>query len=209
MITEIGTLTSRHQRQDAVLGEQPAGDQADGQAPARYGPIDPEGPGPLLGLGEGHVDQRERGWGHKGGESALQGSGHEKHRGVRRQASEGRRGGKAQQPHQENPLSPHVVSQAAPEQEQAPEGDGVGGDDPLAVGGADVQSLLGGRQGDVDDGGVDHDHQLRQGQHHQDPLAATGSGTDVGPRCTSSRCGHDWTSSFSGVQGVVRSGAMA
>ena len=49
------------------------------------------------------------------------------------------------------------------------------GDDPLPVGGAEVQGLLRAGQRDVHDRGVQHDHQLREQQDREDRPAARGS----------------------------------
>ena len=63
------------------------------------------------------------------------------------QAAEGGRPGEAEQPHQQDPLASHVVGDAAAEEQQAAEGERVGRDHPLPVGGADVQGVLGARAG--------------------------------------------------------------
>ena len=65
-----------------------------------------------------------------------------------------------------------------PEEEQAGEGEGVGGQHPLAVGGRDVQGPLGRGQGDDHHGGVEHHHELGHGDDGQRPEAL---GVEVGP----------------------------
>ena len=50
---------------------------------------------------------------------------------------------KPSRPDQQDPLAPDVVGDPAAEQQQAAEGQGVGRDHPLPVGGGDVQRLLG------------------------------------------------------------------
>ena len=117
-----------------VLGQHAAEDEADGGAAAGDAAVDAEGAGPLLGLGEGDREQREGGGGHDGGEGALQGPGAEEHGRVLGQPAEGRGAGEAEQADDEHPLAPEVVGDAAAEQQQAAEGQGVGGQHPLAVG---------------------------------------------------------------------------
>ena len=53
---------------------------------------------------------------------ALQGPGGEEQAGVGGQAADGRRPGEAEQPDQQDPFAPHVVGDAAAEEQQAAEG---------------------------------------------------------------------------------------
>ena len=133
--------------------------------------VDGEGPGPLLGLGEGDRQQREGGRRHDGGEGALEGPGAEEHGRVLGQAAQGRGGGEADQADDEHPLAAEVVGDAAAEEQQPGEGQGVGGQHPLAVGRRDVQGTLGRGQGDDDHGGVEHHHELGHGDDGQRPEA--------------------------------------
>ncbi len=137
-------LTSRRPAPGGVLGEDPADDQADGQAATGDGAPDAEGPGPLAGFGEGDGQQREGRGGHQGGEAALQGPGGEEQAGVGGEAADApTRPAKPSRPDQQDPLAPHVVGDAAAEEQQAAEGQRVGRDHPLPVGGGDVQGVLG------------------------------------------------------------------
>ena len=63
-----------------------------------------------------------------------------------------------------------VVGDPTAEQQQTPEGQGVGAQDPLAVGDRDVQSVLGRRQRHDDDGGVEDNHQLGDANDRESPV---------------------------------------
>ena len=65
-----------------------------------------------------------------------------------------------------------LASDPAAEQQQATEGQRVGGDHPLPVGVREAQVALGGRQSDVHDGAVEDSYQLGEGNDHQNPPAA-------------------------------------
>ena len=160
------------------LGQHAAQDEADGGAAAGDAAVDGEGPGPLLGLGEGHREQRQGGGRHDGGEGTLQGAGAEEHGRVLGQAAEGGGAGEADEADHEHPLAPEVVGDAAAEEQQAGEGEGVGGQHPLAVGGRDVQGPLGRGQGDDHHRGVEHHHELGHRDDGQRPEAL---GVEVRP----------------------------
>ncbi len=150
-----------------VLGQQTAEDQTDRTATTGDGAVDAERLGALLGLGEHDRQQRERGRGEQGAEDTLEGAGAEQHRGVGGGAAE--RGGQCEagQTDDEGALAPPQVGHPATEQQQPAEGQRVRGDHPLAVAVGDAQVLLGGRQRDVHDGGVQDDHQLREADEYQ------------------------------------------
>ena len=159
------------------LGQGPTENQADGRSPTGDGAIHAEGAGTLPGLGEGDGQNRQGGRGHDGGESTLKGPGAEKHGLVLRQSAEGGSGAETEEAHDEHPTTAQVVGDAAPQQQQAPEGQGVRAHHPLAIGHRDVQGPLSRRQGHDDDRGVQDDHELGQGDHGQGPVALR-----VGPR---------------------------
>ncbi len=164
------------------LGEHTAEDEADGGAPAGDRTVDTEGGRPLLDLGEGHRDERESCRSEQRTEGALQGAGAEEHRRVDSHAAESRCAGEAEQPEDEGALAPDIVGDAAAEQQQATEGQGVGGDHPLAVGRRDVQRALGRGEGDRHDGRVEHHHQLGDGDDGQgQPAPGIGPGGGTGP----------------------------
>ena len=72
----------------------------------------------------------------------------------------------------EHAAAAEQVGGAAGQQEQAAEGQHVGVDDPGEGGGAEAEVGLDGRQGDVDDGGVEHDHELGGDQQPERQRAA-------------------------------------
>jgi hypothetical protein len=156
-------LTSRHHRQEAYCVRTPPDRRAAAGDPA----VHAEGLGPLGRLGEGDGDQGEGGRRHEGGEPTLQRPGPEQHGRVLGDAAERGGEGEADQADDEHALTAHEVGDPAAEQQQATEGQGVGGDDPLAVVDRDVQRLLGRRQGDRHDRRVEHDHQLGDGDNRQ------------------------------------------
>jgi hypothetical protein len=94
-------------------------------------------------------------------------------------AEKGRRG-KQQQPEDEHPPPAKNVAGAAAEQEQAAEGDRVGVDHPLQAGSGEAKRTLHMGQRHIDDGGVEHDHELRGGDNQQSQaeaaVAAAGRG---------------------------------
>ncbi len=80
--------------------------------------------------------------------------------------------GEAEQAADERPLAPEQVAEPAAEQQQRAERQRVGGDDPLARVVGEAEVLLRAGQGDVHDRRVQHDHQLRDGDHREDEPAA-------------------------------------
>ena len=161
------------------LGQESTEDEADGGSAAGDAAVDGERAGPLLGLGEGHGEQRQGGGRHDRGECPLQGTGTEEHGRVLGQATQGGGGGEADQADDEHPLAPEVVGDPAAQEEQAGEGQRVGRQHPLAVGRRDVQGPLGGRQGDDHHRGVEHHHELGHGDDRQGPEAL---GIEIGRR---------------------------
>ena len=154
-----------------VFGEQAAEDQADGRAAAGDGAVDAERLGAFLGS-VNVVDSRESAAGARSAPKApcraraansMAGPGGAAQRGGH---------GEAEQADDEGAFAAEEVADAAAEQEQAAEGQGVGGDDPLAVGDGDAQVALGGGQRDVHDRGVQDDHQLGDGDDGESPPAA-------------------------------------
>ena len=176
-----------------VLGQEAAEDEADGRAAAGDAAVDGEGPGPLLGFGEGDGQEGEGGRRHDGGEGALEGPGAEEHGRVLGQAAQGGGPGEADQADHEHALAPEVVGDAAAEEQQPGEGQGVGGQHPLAVGRRDVEGPLGRGQGDDDHGGVEHHHELghrNDGQRSEALGVAVRLGGHVLVRTVEGR-GHD------------------
>jgi hypothetical protein len=88
------------------------------------------------------------------------------------------------------------VAEPAAEQEEAAEGKDVGVDDPGQAALAEVERVADRRQGDVDDRGVEHDHELgRAEQDQRDPALVAGVGG----------VGHSVTSIGVEVPGFLRS----
>ena len=79
-------------------------------------------------------------------------------------------------------LRPKRSDEPPAEQQQAAEGQRVGGDDPLPLVVGEVQRVLGGGQRDVHDGRVEHDHQLGESEHREDAPASrvVGGGGEEG-----------------------------
>ena len=143
-------------------------------------------------LGEGDGDQRQRGGrGHRR-PGALHGTGGEQPRLAGGEAAQQRRQHEDQQASDEDPAAFEQVAGTAAEQQQPAERHGVGVDDPLQVGPGEAERGLDVRQGDVDDGQVEREHELGRrddGQHQAQP-----------PRCR--RGGHG--ASFCGDSPGVR-----
>ncbi len=163
-VDEQGPAPRRQLRQRATQHE------ADGRPPTGDGAVDTEGPGTLTRLGERDGEQRQGSRRHHRGEGALQRPGPEEHGRVLGQAGQGRRRAEAQEAEDEHAAASEVVRYAPPQEQEAPEGQGVGAHDPLPVGDRDVQGALGGRQGNDDDRRVEHDHELGHGDDRQGPV---------------------------------------
>ena len=78
----------------------------------------------------------------------------------RRHAAEQRRGGEDRESDDEHSASTEDVAGPSTEEQESAEGQAVGVDDPRETGRAEVQGVLDRYEGDVDDGGVEDDHQL-------------------------------------------------
>ncbi len=86
-------------------------------------------------------------------------------------AADGRGDREAAGADDEHPLAADDVGDAPAEQQQRPERQRVGGDDPLAGAVGEAEIGLRGRQRDVHDGRVEHDHELRDAEDGEDPPA--------------------------------------
>ena len=144
-----------------VLGEGPTEDEADGRTDARHGGVHAHGAVALLARGEGRRDEREGGGRRDGGAGALDDARGDEHGLVDGEAADERGRGEEQDAGDEHPAAAEQVAEAAAEQQQAAEGEGVGVDDPREVRVAEPEVGLDVGQRDVDDGAVEHDHQLR------------------------------------------------
>ena len=120
-----------------------------------------------LGIGELGDDDREDHRGLRGRADALQEAGADQRTLARRDAAQERGGGERDEAGEEHPLAAGEIAEPAREQQQAPEGDEEGVDDPGEVRLAEVEVALNRGQRDVHDRDVEHDHQLRQADDHQ------------------------------------------
>ena len=187
--SESGGDRGRHRDQDVhvqapapgeVLGEDAAEQQADGGAGDGDAAVEAEGFAALVGVGEGGGQQRERRRGEDRAEGALQGAGADQDREAGGEAAERGGAGEPDQADDEDALAAEEVADPAAEQQQAAEGERVGGDDPLAGRVGEAERFLGGRQGDVDDRRVEDDHQLGEAEDREDQPAALVVGIVVG-----------------------------
>ena len=71
-------------------------------------------------------------------------------------------------PSEEDATAAEQVARSGSEQEEASEGEDVGVQDPREGARREAQALLDVRQGNVDDGGVEYDHQLGGQDHEQE-----------------------------------------
>ena len=151
-----------------VLGQRTAEQQADRAAGGGDGAVDAERLAALLRLGERRGQQRQRRRDQDRAERALAGPGDDQHGEVDRGAADGRDAGEAEQPGQERHLPAEQVGQPPAEQQQAAEGQGVGGHHPLPVHRGEMQRVLRGRQRDVHHRDVEDDHELREADDAED-----------------------------------------
>ena len=163
-------------------GEPAAEDQADGRTGARHGGVDGERPvagGPGR---ERRGDQRQGGGRRERGTEALETAGGQQQQLALGEATEQRRHGEDHEADHEDAAPAVEVGEPAAEEQQATEHQRVAGDDPGQVGAGDVEVLADERQGDVRDGRVEDDHQLRDRDEHEgqaEPLVALRLGGDV------------------------------
>jgi len=133
-------------------------------------------------LGEGGGDQRQRGRGDQRAAGALHRAGREqKGLAVGEPAGQGG-GGEQQQPGDEHLAAAEPVPGPAAEQQQPAEGQRVGVDHPFQAGAGKAERPLDVRQRDVDDGRVQHHHQLRGGQDQQGQARARAAGRHTARR---------------------------
>jgi len=94
----------------------------------------------------------------------LQPTGRDEHSETGRGAADGGRASEADQADEERALTPEQIRQSATEKEEAAERERIRGDDPLTVAVGESERVLSGRQGNVHDRSVEHDHHLGQPQ---------------------------------------------
>ena len=118
----------------------------------------------------------------------MHGAGGDQHVEVDRGAADRRGGRETQQADHEQPFAAEQISQPAPEQQQAAEGERVGRHHPLAIRVPEAQIPLRRGQRDIHHRRVQHDHQLRDAQHRQDP-PPLGVGLNAGTGVLCAACG--------------------
>lgn len=159
------------------LGQEAAEHEADGGARTRDRAEYGEGGVALLAGGEQRRQQRERGRRQHGGEDALQAAAQDELPAGGGDAGIERGEAEADHADHEGALAAPVVGDASAEQQQGAEGESVGGDDPLAQVVVHLEGDLRLRQGDVDDGAVEDDDELRQRDDEQRPPLGFGMRT--------------------------------
>ena len=150
-----------------VLGEDAAEEQAERGAAAGDRTVDAERAGALLGLVEGHGDERQGRGSQQRREGTLEATCREQQGGGGRCTAERGGAGEADEADDERALAADVVGDPAAEEEETAEGQGVRRDDPLLVGVGDAEGRLRRRDREVHDRGVEDDHELRDADDQQ------------------------------------------
>ena len=152
-----------------VLGQEAAEDEPEGGPGDGDGGVDPEGPAPLARVGEGRGEDRQHRRGQQRAEESLQPAGADQHERCLRRPAEGGRQGEAGHADHQRALRPEHVADAPAQEQEAAEGQRVGGDHPLPVRVGEPEGVLCRGQGDDHDRGVEHDHELRARNDDEDP----------------------------------------
>ena len=155
------------------LGEDSAEEEADRSAGAGDRAEDAEGTGAFLRDGEGGREDGEGGRSEERPEDALKGAGGDEQLERGSSTAECGSDGEADEADDEGALATHEVGEATAEEQEAPEGERVGGDDLLALTVREAEVCLRGGQGDVHDGRIKDDHQLGEADDDQRQPAAT------------------------------------
>ncbi len=142
------------------LGEKPAGDQTRRAAGGGDRRVEADGANPLLTLGEGGRQERERGGCGQGRARALERPGGQERPRRRCQPAEERADRKDGDAEEEDAAATEEVARPGPEKQESAEGEDVGVEHPRQRVRRESEVLLDVGKGDVDDRGVEHDHQL-------------------------------------------------
>ena len=180
-------VDEQHPAPGRPLGEHAAGDQADRPAADRDGREQRDRPQPLAALREHRGQQGQRGRRGERATDALQGPRGEQEPAGGGEAAEQRGGGEDGDAGQERAPPAEQVTGPGAQQQQAAEGERVGVEHPGQLRVGEVQRGLDVGQRDVDDGRVQHDHELAgqdDGEHH----AWRGL---TAPASANGRCGAD------------------
>ena len=145
----------------------PPSSRPDRAAGAGHRRVDAERPVAFPALWKVGGDQRQGGRrDHRAADALHCPRGEQPRLAVSEPAKQGRPG-EQQQPEDEHPPPAEDVTGTAAEQEQPAEGDRVGVHHPLQAAAGEAECLLDVREGNVDDGRVEHDHELGGGDDHQ------------------------------------------
>ncbi len=162
-----GHVHEEHPAPRRVGREHAAEQQADSTAGAAHGGVDAERPVARRPRRERGGDQGERRGRGERAARALHGARREYPPLAGREAA----GERSQREHEdaghEHAAAAVDVAEPSAQQQQAAEGERVRRDHPLEAGPAEAERPLHVRQGDVHDGGVQHDHELGGGDHDQ------------------------------------------
>ena len=123
---------------------------------------------PVIGV-ERRRDDGQAAGDEQGGAHPLHRAGGDEDPDVRRQAAQDRGGREAGQAQEEHALAAVPVAERAAEQHERAEGDEVGVHHPLQLGGARVEVLRDGGQGDVDDRAVEEGDPGAEHRREEDP----------------------------------------
>ena len=150
-----------------IGGDHPSQQQAESTAAGRDRRIDPKCAVTRRPFRERAGQQGERGGGDDRRPHALRGPRDDECRRRCGEPARQRARGKDKGAGDEHPQPAVEVTHPAAQQKQSAERDRVCVDHPLQVGGVELQGVLYRRQRHIDDGDVQHDHQLRDGDHDQ------------------------------------------
>ena len=148
-------------------GQDATGEHAHRAATRHHEPEEAHRLGPLGRVGEQAHDQGECDRGYRSAAQALDGAADDEEERVRGESAGDAGGGERDDTSQEDAFVAEEVSQPSREQQEAAEGQHVGVDHPGQRGLGEPQVGLDGRQRDVHDVGVEHDHQVTEAQHVQ------------------------------------------
>ena len=187
-----GHVDEQHPAPVQQVGQDAPGEDADGRpAGGGRGP-GAQRPAPLGWLKEPDRQEAQRGGGQDGTADALgRPGGDEPGAGLSQSAQQAAEGEKSEPQHEHPPAAEQIAR--PPSQHQQPgEGEGVGVDDPLLAGHRQTQVMAHLRQGHVDDGHIQHHHELRHAADSQDgpawhPRRNLAAGASL-------RCGHQSSS---------------
>ncbi len=162
-----GDVHEQHPAPGERVDEGAAREQADGCAGAGHPCVDGHGAMARGSLGEGRRDERERRRGCDRRADALDGArGDEPCLRRRKPAQQGRQA-EERDAGEEHPSPAEEIAASPAEQEQPPEGEDVGVDDPDQTGRGEAEGALHRRERDVHDGEIEHHHELGRGDHHE------------------------------------------